>query len=154
MAQGRRSRFSAGVVVVRLEEGQWRFLLLRVFRNWDFPKGGIEGNEKPLEAAQREVEEETGLTELEFRWGMDFCDTEPYSSGKIARYYLAASPLGTVHLPINPVLGRPEHHEFRWCGIATARRLMPDRLKPVLEWAHGVLSAATVSPAHSEGVAR
>ena len=84
----------------------------------------------------REVEEETALTALEFRWGEAYRDTEPYSGGKIARYYVAVSPAGDVSLPINPELGRPEHHEFRWVGYAEARRLLPERLQPVLQWVH------------------
>lgn len=144
----RRNRFSAGVVVVRPSDGEWRYLLLRVFRNWDFPKGGIERGELPLQAARREVEEETGITQLDFRWGEQYCETEPYSAGKIARYYLAVSHSGAVHLPINPELGRPEHHEFRWCNVAAARRLVPERLQPVLAWAHAVLPVMDgVSPA-------
>jgi hypothetical protein len=38
----RRSRFSAGAVILRQGPGGWRYLLLRVFRTWDFPKGGVE----------------------------------------------------------------------------------------------------------------
>jgi 8-oxo-dGTP pyrophosphatase MutT (NUDIX family) len=33
--------------------------------SWSFPKGHVEGNEDFLTAAKREIEEETGLTELE-----------------------------------------------------------------------------------------
>lgn len=139
MTNARRNKFSAGVVVVRTFGEEWRYLLLRVFKNWDFPKGGVEEGESPLEAARREVEEETGLTVLEFRWGEQYLDTEPYSNGKVARYYLAACDQGEAWLPINPELGRPEHHEFRWCAIDTARRLLPERISPVLEWAHKTL---------------
>ena len=59
-----RSRFSAGAVILRQEPGGWRYLLLRVFRTWDFPKGGVETGETPMQAAMREVEEETALTGL------------------------------------------------------------------------------------------
>lgn len=40
--------------------------ILFIFRNrkWDLPKGGIEKNEKKKEAAIREVEEETGVSQL------------------------------------------------------------------------------------------
>ncbi len=40
--------------------------ILFIFRNgkWDLPKGGIEKNEKKKDAAIREVEEETGVTQL------------------------------------------------------------------------------------------
>jgi bis(5'-nucleosidyl)-tetraphosphatase len=46
------------------------------------------------------------------------------------------SQLGEVSLPVNPELGRPEHHEFRWVPHAEARRLLPERLQPVLAWVH------------------
>lgn len=132
----RRSRFSAGAVILRQGPGGWRYLLLRVFRTWDFPKGGVEAGESPLQAAVREVEEETALTALEFRWAEAYCETAPYSGGKIARYYIAVASLGDASLPVNPELGRAEHHEFRWVSHAEARRLLPERLQPVLQWAY------------------
>src|SRR5512134_3303590 len=107
---------SAGVVVVRQQGGARCYLLLRAFRYWDFPKGLIETGEAPRAAAVREVLEETGLAALEFRWGEAFYETEPYSHGKIARYYVAESPAGDVHLPVSAELGRPEHDEYRWLG--------------------------------------
>jgi len=131
-------RFSAGAVVVRPAPPGWRYLLLRVYRTWDFPKGGLEPGETPLQCAVREVQEETGLTDLEFRWGEGYCDTEPYSAGKVARYFLATSLLQEVHLPISPELGYPEHHEFRWVEHADAQRLLPQRLQPILAWAQSL----------------
>jgi bis(5'-nucleosidyl)-tetraphosphatase len=131
-----RSKFSAGAVVLRPAGDGWRYLLLRVFRTWDFPKGGLESGEAPLQAAVREVEEETALTTLEFRWGEVYRETARYSAGKVARYYVAASLEGRVSLPVNPELGRPEHHEFRWVSYAEAKRLLPERLQPILEWVH------------------
>lgn len=137
----RRSKFSAGAVVLRPAGEGWRYLLLRVFRTWDFPKGGVEPGEAPIEAAVREVEEETALTVLDFRWGEVYRETAAYSSGKIARYYVAVSEQGKVSLPINPELGRPEHHEFRWVEHAGARLLLPDRLQPILQWVHDLVEA-------------
>jgi 8-oxo-dGTP pyrophosphatase MutT (NUDIX family) len=134
-------RFSAGAVLVRSVPSGWRYLLLRVYRTWDFPKGGVEPGETPWQAAVREVEEETGLNDLEFRWGEVYCDTAPYSAGKVARYFLAASPGQAVHLPVNPELGRAEHHEFRWVSHADAQRLLPPRLQPILAWAQELLTA-------------
>ncbi|MFO7859140.1 MAG: NUDIX domain-containing protein, partial [Ectothiorhodospiraceae bacterium] len=52
---------SAGVVVVRREAQGWRCLLLRAYQYWDAPKGRVEAGETPLEAARREVREETGI---------------------------------------------------------------------------------------------
>jgi|MudIll2142460700_1097286.scaffolds.fasta_scaffold00819_11 8-oxo-dGTP pyrophosphatase MutT (NUDIX family) len=126
---------SAGIVVVRAEPDGWKFLVLRAYRYWDFPKGLIEPGESPLAAARRETAEETGLAELEFRWGHDSIDTEPYGDRKVATYFLAATGRSAVTLPINPELGRPEHDEFRWVGHAEAQRLLPPRLQPILAWA-------------------
>jgi bis(5'-nucleosidyl)-tetraphosphatase len=143
-----RSKFSAGAVVLRATDDDWRYLLLRVFRTWDFPKGGVEAGESPLQAAIREVEEETALTALDFRWGEVFRETAPYSGGKVARYYVAFSPDGAaVSLPVNPELGRPEHHEFRWVTHAEAKRLLPDRLQPVLHWVPELVEATGSAPA-------
>jgi 8-oxo-dGTP pyrophosphatase MutT (NUDIX family) len=130
---------SAGVVVVRHWPEGWRYLLLRAWRNWDFPKGLVEPGETPLEAARREVAEETGLAELEFRWGEGYRETAPYGQGKVARYYLAEAGRGEVTLPVNPELGQPEHHQFRWASEGVAGRLLPPRLQPVLEWARAML---------------
>ena len=138
---------SAGVVVVRFIEGEWRVLLLRAYRNWDFPKGQIEADEEPLAAARRETAEETTLTDLDFRWGYGYRDTEPYASGKVARFYLALSSCGEVSLPVSPELGWPEHHEFRWARFDEARRVLPPRLAAVLEWAQSLLAGAAMLPA-------
>ena len=130
---------SAGVVVFRRVLGGQLFLLLRAYRNWDFPKGEVGQGEEPLAAAQREVGEETGITDLRFTAGEVCIDTPPYARGKVARYYLAETGTEQVQLPVNPELGRPEHHEFRWLRHAEARPLLVDRLRAVLDWADGLL---------------
>lgn len=130
---------SAGVVVVRPFQGEYRFLLLRAYNYWDFPKGQVEPGERPLKAAIREVEEETTLKDLVFRWGEVFHETEPYGRGKIARYYLAESPSGEVALPVNPELGFPEHQEFRWLAYHNARVLLGPRVQGILDWANEIL---------------
>ncbi len=130
------TRLSAGVVVVSLIERRLRFLLLRAYRNWDFPKGLVEPGEEPIDAALREVREETGLDDISFDWGMGFIETGPYAKGKIARYYLARSPRIHVTLPVNPALGTPEHHEARWADYERALGMVSPRLEPVVRWAH------------------
>ena len=138
---------SAGVVIVRSDDaGDWQMLMLRAYRDWDFPKGEIDSGETALEAAVREAAEEASLTALSFDWGYDWCDTAPYSRGKIARYFLARTSGGKVTLGISPVLGRPEHHEYRWVTIAEARILAATRLSPIIEWAVARLHTSTAGP--------
>jgi 8-oxo-dGTP pyrophosphatase MutT (NUDIX family) len=128
-------KVSAGVVVLRSAPEGWRVLLLRAYRNWDFPKGMLDPGETPFAAAARETREETGLTDLVFHWGETHCDTEPYAGGKVARYFLAETRSGDAQLAVNPVLGRAEHHELRWLGFEAARPLLVPRLQRVLDWA-------------------
>ena len=125
----------AGVVVLRPHGGEWRCLLLRAYRNWGFPKGEIDPGESPLDAAAREVLEETSVGDLDFCWGETFIDTAPRTGHKIARYYIAVSPGARVFLPVSAELGRPEHHEFRWIGLAAAKTLLAPALQPVIAWA-------------------
>jgi 8-oxo-dGTP pyrophosphatase MutT (NUDIX family) len=133
--------FSAGVVVARRDSGGWFLLVLRAYRNWDFPKGRVEAGETPLDAAIRETAEEAAISDLDFRWGEGYCETAPYRHGKVARYYLAETTQASVSLPVSLELGRPEHDEWRWVRFDEAERLLPPRLQPILAWARKQLEA-------------
>lgn len=137
---------SAGVVVVRRRYTHWSFLLLRAYNYWDFPKGMVEPGETPLDAARREVREETTLHGLQFYWGYAYFQTPPYNRGKIARYYVAVSADGDVDLPVSPELGRPEHEEFVWVSADDALPLLTPRVQPVLEWARHIVTSGDASP--------
>lgn len=119
-----------------------RVLLLRAFANWDFPKGIRERGESPLQAALREVREETTLDDLCFDWGNDYIETGPYSRGKVARYYIARTRRDDIRLPVNPELGRAEHAEYRWVGLDEAQAMTTARLTPVIDWALEMLRSA------------
>lgn len=135
-------RLSAGVVVVRREPEQWLFLMLRAYRNWDFPKGLVESGEDPLTAARREVAEETLIEDLQLTWGEAYIETGPYSRNKVARYYLAETRTAEVTLPIRPELGRPEHHEWRWFSLDEALAYVSPRVEPVVRWAAETIGIA------------
>ena len=57
---------SSGVVVVSLLEHKPRFLLLRAYRNWDFPKGLIEAGESPIDAALHKLGDRIPILDLKF----------------------------------------------------------------------------------------
>ena len=138
----RAGKRAAGLAVVHDPAGQRRYLLLRAFRNWDLPKGRLEAGETPFAAAIRETREETGIADLAFPWGEDYLETEPYAGGKVVRFYVAEVRARTVSLPINPELGRAEHHEYRWVSFAQGMALLVPRLQRILTWADGVISGA------------
>lgn len=133
------------MVVVRRGPTGWLFLMLRAYRNWDFPKGVLEPGEEPLAAARREVREETLINDLQFTWGEEYRETAPYSNNKVARYYVGETHTERVTLPVSPELGRPEHNESRWLDLAGALSLASPRVAPVVRWAAGKLGIADES---------
>jgi 8-oxo-dGTP pyrophosphatase MutT (NUDIX family) len=135
------AKLSCGAVLVRDTGSEWLTLMLRSYRNWDFPKGMLESGESPLQTARREVGEETGIIELNFDWGDRYTDTGPYNQGKVARYFLARTSEENVVMGISPELGRPEHHEYRWMDFDHAFDIGSPRVREVVQWARQVIGA-------------
>ncbi len=109
---------SAGVVVVRRDvSAGWLYLLLRVYRSWDFPKGMVERDEDPFAAAVREVREETGLDAIALDGEIETIDWFFRFRGKlvhkVCHFYLMRSE--TTHT-------KPQRAEgitaCRWASIA------------------------------------
>ncbi len=130
---------SAGVVIAKRRGGDWRLLVLRAARNWDFPKGLFEEGEDALDAARREATEETGIADLAFDSGESHKETIAYGTGEVARYYLAVTTTEQVTLPIAHELGRPAHDEWRWVTFDEAEDVLPPRLTAVLGWVRDTL---------------
>ena len=132
---------SCGAVVVRRTDDGWKTVLLRAFHNWDFPKGVREAGEDPMEAALREIGEETGIDDVVFEWGDRYFETGPYSKGKVARYYLGITVQEDVVMGISPETGEPEHHEWRWVSFDEAYDLSSPRVRGIVQWARQVIGA-------------
>ena len=130
---------SCGFVLARTLNDECLTLMLRAYHHWDFPKGLCESGEQPMEAAVREVGEETGITELELDWGERFLETGPYSRGKTARYYLAKTTTAKVVMGLSPETGEPEHHEWRWVSFDEAYDLASPRVRNVVQWARQII---------------
>lgn len=127
--------------MVRKTESGWKTLMLRAYKNWDFPKGVREDGESSMQAACREVGEETGISELSFQWGERYTDTGPYNRGKVARYFLARTEVEEVVMGISPDLGRPEHHEYSWLSFDEAYDIAAPRVRHVVQWARQIVGA-------------
>ena len=135
------NKLSCGVVLARRTDAGWATLVLRAFHHWDFPKGIRERGEEPMDAAVREVGEETGITELSFDWGDRFFETGPYSRGKVARYFIATTKQEDVEMGISPETGEPEHHEWRWVSFDEAYDLGSPRVRSIVQWARQIIGA-------------
>ena len=109
---------SAGGIVFRRDEaGVVRFLLIRdSYDNWGFPKGHLEDEESPADAALRETAEETGLTDLKLHGPIRLIDWHFRFRGrfihKFCHFFLFESAVG------EPV---PQEDEgitaCRWCTL-------------------------------------
>lgn len=133
---------TAGVVLV-CGDAPRRVLLLRAYRHWDFPKGMPEVGETLLQAALREMHEETGLNAEAVRqpWGICQIQTAAYrtshegrSRQKVGHFFLLESVL-----PQPAVTLSREHQEARWCDFDEARRLVVPRLAQILAWAEKIV---------------
>ncbi len=112
--------------------------------HWDFPKGHLEGNETPIEAMLREVEEETGLKvelipgfyeayEYQFRAYYDNYKMKH----KTVHMYLAKAPNREVKLS-------HEHIGYKWLTYEEAlKQLTYENGRRILKEAHEFLSKNT-----------
>lgn len=147
---------SAGVAIIDLSpqgtDLEPTVLCVRAYANWDFPKGQLEKEEVHMQAAIREVEEETSL-----RHGQDYIllggptGQVTYGSGskkKTATYYAGIRmSVTTPYLPVNPELGKPENDEYRWVPLSKLKTLMPPRLQSICD---NVIDEAETKGRHLE----
>jgi 8-oxo-dGTP pyrophosphatase MutT (NUDIX family) len=111
---------AGGIVFRRDESGVVRFLLIRdSYDNWGFPKGHLEEDESPADAARRETAEETGLADLKLHGPIRLIDWHFRFRGrfihKFCHFFLFESADG------QPV---PQEDEgitaCRWCTLDEA----------------------------------
>lgn len=128
---------SAGVFLLREERGEILFLALAGRNAWDLPKGGIRSGETPFDAARRELEEETGITDVSWVETPPFAVRYPLKSGneKEVTFFLATTKKSKVKVS-------SEHESYNWMPLSDAAGLyvLPSRFSSVLDWARAELS--------------
>lgn len=125
---------SSGIVVLRRDDARYRLLCLRAFDSWDFPKAAVLGESDPLSTALAELQDATGIHDLDFNWGEDYRETVPYADGRVSRYYVAQARNPEVALRQPPGADSAEDHEYRWVTFEEAEDILPPRLAVVLDW--------------------
>lgn len=123
----------AGVVVVRSFPNGLRVLALQNHDGTlDIPKGAIDENEFPLEAALRECEEEASITQLDFRWGLVHIVNSELTC------YVAYTDQ-EAKIKRNPHTGIIEHSAAHWVDWNSILSNTENYLIPCLLWAKGVI---------------
>ncbi len=132
---------SAGAVIFYAAEGGPEYLLLHYTAgHWDFPKGNIEPGESELETVRREVEEETGIRDIELVYGFRKLIRYHYRKGKelVSKevvFYLAESKTKDVRISW-------EHTGYVWLGYEDAlKKLTYKNAKELLRDAHEVVKS-------------
>ena len=128
---------SAGIVLYRSDDNSSNMILLLHYGNghWDFPKGNIEVNETQIQAAVRELEEETGINR--FRLVPGFKETLVYNykkkSAQVAKtvtFYLGITTISKVVLS-------SEHIGYVWLTYQESVKILTyDNAKKLLTQAN------------------
>jgi 8-oxo-dGTP pyrophosphatase MutT (NUDIX family) len=126
------SQIAAGIVLFHVVDGERRYLLVRSALTrrpiWEFPKGGVEEGETDAIAAERELREEAGVSEGDYRVLDGFREEERYvfTQGKgearvliVKRvvYFVAEARTDAVTIS-------HEAEAYRWCMYDEAHRLL------------------------------
>ena len=125
---------SCGAVVFkRQKDASVRYLLLHYMAgHWDFPKGHMEKNEKEEQTAAREIKEETGIYEIEFRDGFRenihyYYKHENQTMFKEVAFFLVESAQEEVTIS-------NEHIGYAWLNFEHAhKKLTFNNSKEILE---------------------
>jgi 8-oxo-dGTP pyrophosphatase MutT (NUDIX family) len=126
---------SAGIILFRRTPEPHYLLLHYESGHWDFPKGHIESGEHPGETAKRELQEETGISEIHLLDGYKqtlryFFRQKGIGIFKVVIFFLAETAQSEVTLSA-------EHIGFDWLPYdAALARLTFKNSRDLLVKAH------------------
>jgi 8-oxo-dGTP pyrophosphatase MutT (NUDIX family) len=130
---------SAGAILFRDTRGRREYLLLKSRPgDWEFPKGGIEGEEELQQTAIREVKEEAGIEDFRlidgFREDYDYVfEAGGNTIHKTVHLFIAKSFEASAELS-------KEHRDLQWRDYEQAiNTITQDGPREILEEAHDFL---------------
>jgi 8-oxo-dGTP pyrophosphatase MutT (NUDIX family) len=130
---------SAGAILFRDTRGRREYLLLKSRPgDWEFPKGGVEGEEELQQTAIREVQEEAGIEDFRlidgFREEYDYVfEANGKTIHKTVHLFIARSFEASAELS-------EEHRDMQWRDYEQAiNTITQDGPREILEEAHDYL---------------
>lgn len=115
---------SFGVIPVRRQNGEYQYLLVQHHAgHWAFPKGHAENGETDLQAARRELQEETGISKVILLEDVSLAETYYFRRGdqtvsKKVRYFPGVVKDCAVHIQA------AEIKAYRWVNAEGAFNLI------------------------------
>ncbi|WP_313694903.1 bis(5'-nucleosyl)-tetraphosphatase [Halorarum halobium] len=132
---------SAGAILFRETRGHREYLLLKSRPgDWEFPKGGVEGEEELQQTAIREVQEEAGIGDFRlidgFREQYDYVfEAGGNTIHKTVHLFIAHSFEASAELST-------EHRDLQWRDYEQAlNTITQDGPRDILREAHDYLNA-------------
>ena len=130
---------SAGAILYRDTRGRREYLLLKSRPgDWEFPKGGVEGDEELQQTAIREVEEEAGIEDFRlldgFREDYDYVfEADGDTIHKTVHLFVAKSFEASAELS-------KEHRDMQWRDYEQAiNTITQEGPREILRHAHRFL---------------
>lgn len=117
---------SYGAVVIEKSAAGHVVLLVGGYHGWSFPKGHLESDESPEEAAHREVLEETGIDVLIDSSFSKMVDSALPEDNRTVTFFLGHCPEGTP----DPIAQSEEVEKAAWVPVDEAFKgiaYAPDR---------------------------
>jgi bis(5'-nucleosidyl)-tetraphosphatase len=137
----KREHASGVVVFYRDETGDIQFLIVQGYGNyWGFPKGHLEYNETHIETALRELQEETGITDIDIIPNLKFHETyiirrkTKASIEKINTYFVGEVTVKKADRQ------KSEIKQLGWFSLEFAKSLVVPDKKDILEQVYKALS--------------
>ena len=127
-----RKRYRRGVFIVVYikKKNKIYYLLLKRklhWKGWEFPKGGIEKNEKILDAVKREIKEETGWEALKIK-KYNFSGKYKYKKKLLDRKNFCGQTFTLYSAEIEKTrknkikIDKKEHSKYKWLKFKKAIR--------------------------------
>jgi 8-oxo-dGTP pyrophosphatase MutT (NUDIX family) len=142
---------SAGAILFRDTRGEREYLLLKSRPgDWEFPKGGVEGEEELQQTAIREVKEEAGIDDFRLIDGF----REEYD-------YVFEAGGDTIHKTVHLFIARSfeasaelstEHRDLQWRDYDQAlNTITQDGPREIFEQAHEYLDQLAAESDGADG---